>query len=44
MENQHGLDFLTRVGHMVVFIWQNRIMTHMGRPYARAYLIALTTV
>ncbi|KHF99035.1 hypothetical protein F383_38219 [Gossypium arboreum] len=44
MRNQHGLDLLTQVVHTAVSIWQNRSMTYTGRPHARAYLKALTTV
>ncbi|KHF99628.1 hypothetical protein F383_38489 [Gossypium arboreum] len=43
MGNQHGLDFLTRVSHTVVSIWQDRSMTYTGRLHARAYLTALIT-
>ncbi|KHG07390.1 hypothetical protein F383_34306 [Gossypium arboreum] len=28
VQNQHGLDFLTRADHTAVSIWQNRSTTH----------------
>ncbi|KHG29406.1 hypothetical protein F383_13591 [Gossypium arboreum] len=41
MGNQHDLDFLTWVSHTTVSIWQNRSITYMDRPHARAYVTAL---
>ncbi|KHG25884.1 dna damage checkpoint 1 [Gossypium arboreum] len=43
MGKQHGLDFLTRVDHTAVLIWQNQNTIYTGRPHTRAYLTALTT-
>ncbi|KHG09198.1 hypothetical protein F383_36418 [Gossypium arboreum] len=43
MENQHGLEFTTRVDHTAVSLWQGRRTIYTGRSHVCAHLTALTT-